>query len=91
MEQLQQEKQPTYNRIEVENTPFSIYEETTESGEIAKAVICIGNERASELDFKDRNEAIGYINQKEWSLICNTAFIVSVKAMEYEKTKEQQK
>lgn len=91
MEQLQQDKQPTYNRIEVENTPFAIYEETNESGEVTKAVICIGNERASEIDFADRDEAIAYINQKDWNLICNTTFIICTKAIEYVKAKKQKK
>lgn len=91
MEQIQQDKQPTYNRKEVAKTPFSIYTEIDENGLQVKSVICIGRDRVSPIDFATVDEALAYIEQKEWDLICNCAFLCAVQANEYVKQIKRKK
>ena len=61
-----QEKQIA--RKDVQNTPFSIIENT----ENQKCMIAVGNAIIVDKEFENENEAAKYIKDKPWDLILNT-------------------
>lgn len=72
MENLQK-KERTYERHDVENTPFSIIKELPEG----KCRITIGNNIMSEKEFNSISEAKLYIDEKPWKLLLNSMALMA--------------
>lgn len=72
-EQVIQKEEKTFERHDVENSPFSLIVNAKDG----KCKITCGMQLMSEREFESTMHAIEYINAKPWELIVSTAAIMA--------------
>lgn len=56
-----------------------------------KVIICVGQQRVSEREFKTLQQAKAYVDMKPWELICNVSCLVAQQTFNQLKKNENEK